>query len=234
MLNMGYFSHWNNLGYKPYMRYTLTGGTGYVQENVAFKTISPPPSGPGLTEVAKALRELEYDMMYRDQEWQDGHRDNILEKNHNRVSLGIAHGFRRGALGIYLVEDFEDSYIELALPFYSNGQVRLVGKKTKPINPDSITVFYDKPPILSKDEIFGKLKAYDTGVCVGGVTPLHSRTYFAQGLTVEATKWEQTESSIYIEFSVRQFFQKSGSGVYTIYLTEDDSKLNYTSLSIFS
>ncbi|HEV2389109.1 MAG TPA: hypothetical protein VGS04_00130, partial [Nitrososphaerales archaeon] len=36
MAYYGYFSHWDNQGFKPYMRYTLLGGKGGVYENLAL------------------------------------------------------------------------------------------------------------------------------------------------------------------------------------------------------
>ncbi|MFI5421373.1 MAG: CAP domain-containing protein, partial [Nitrososphaerales archaeon] len=42
MLQSGYFSHWDTQGYKPYMRYSVLGGTGFVEENVAYEFTSLP------------------------------------------------------------------------------------------------------------------------------------------------------------------------------------------------
>ena len=40
MLQNNYFSHWDTQGYKPYMRYSILNGTGFVEENV--RTNRPP------------------------------------------------------------------------------------------------------------------------------------------------------------------------------------------------
>src|SRR6267143_4336441 len=53
----GYFSHWDDQGYKPYMRYTLLGGTGGVTENVALNFCNTSP--PNLTLHASAPCSLE-------------------------------------------------------------------------------------------------------------------------------------------------------------------------------
>jgi uncharacterized protein YkwD len=42
MLTNGYFSHWDTNGYKPYVRYTLAGGQGAVNENIAARFSSTP------------------------------------------------------------------------------------------------------------------------------------------------------------------------------------------------
>src|SRR5208337_1125607 len=42
MLRYGYFSHNDTQGFKPYLRYTLLGGRGAVEENVAYAYASFP------------------------------------------------------------------------------------------------------------------------------------------------------------------------------------------------
>ena len=49
MLYYDYFSHWDTFGMKPYMRYTLLGGTEGVDENVAYNSqVNETCPGPGL------------------------------------------------------------------------------------------------------------------------------------------------------------------------------------------
>ena len=93
MLRYGYLSHWDVYGMKPYMRYTLLGGRGAVSENVAF--ISIQSCGlfgcHGNINVEQALKNMEYSMMYNDSQCcNNGHRDNILDPNHDLVSIGIS------------------------------------------------------------------------------------------------------------------------------------------------
>ncbi len=52
MLKNHYFSHWDTQGYKPYVRYTLAGGTGAVDENLAYQ------SGP-YSNITQSIEELE-------------------------------------------------------------------------------------------------------------------------------------------------------------------------------
>jgi uncharacterized protein YkwD len=232
MLNLSYFSHWNNLGYKPYMRYTLMGGRNFVSENVAYKFVGP-LHHYNLDMVKEFLRGSEYDMMYNDQEWQDGHRKNILDPYHNMVSLGIAHGVRKGYLFVYLVQDFEDHYVDLRVPFFKDGKVTLAGTKSQEIHPDSVMIYYDNLHPLGQ-ETLGKTKTYDAGELLGGVKPPFSPIFFQAEVTQKATKWEEDLHSLFIEFSLEAFFRKRGSGVYTIYLSEKWGERNYTSLSIFA
>jgi hypothetical protein len=53
-------------------------------------------------EVEDALKLMMYQMVYDDAEYDWGHRDNILNEDYSRVSLGVAHDERR----VYLVQDF--------------------------------------------------------------------------------------------------------------------------------
>ncbi len=82
---------------KPYMRYTLLGGNGVVDENIAYMYNSS-----GINAV-NALKEMEYNFMYNDYNCcNNGHRKNILTPQHNEVSIGVAFN----ATSVYLVEDF--------------------------------------------------------------------------------------------------------------------------------
>ena len=70
MLEYGYFSHWDIYGMKPYMRYTLLGGTEGVEENIAYqessieKCLGPICKTYGDINVKQALYDMEYNMMY--------------------------------------------------------------------------------------------------------------------------------------------------------------------------
>jgi len=53
-------------------------------------------------EVEDALQLMMYQMVYDDADYDWGHRDNILNEDYSRVSIGVAHDEHR----IYLVQDF--------------------------------------------------------------------------------------------------------------------------------
>jgi uncharacterized protein YkwD len=132
MAYYGYLSHWDNQGYKPYMRYTLLGGTGSVEENVALNycTTSQPNStqdvatGCSLQTVENAINGSEWLMLNNDSACcSDGHRQNILNPLHDSVSLGIAYN----STTVFLVEDFESDYIGNESLQVSGGTVTLQG-----------------------------------------------------------------------------------------------------------
>ena len=93
MLHNGYFSHWDIYGMKPYMRYTLLGGLGAMQENIAYTQsgvsacLGSLCKTYGNVNVSNAIAGMEYSMMYNDSICcNNGHRDNILDPNHNGAS----------------------------------------------------------------------------------------------------------------------------------------------------
>jgi uncharacterized protein YkwD len=247
MYEYGYFSHWDVQGYKPYMRYTLLNGTGTVEENVAYESTS---GGVGtfnnnLQAEENAINTLEHDMVYNDYNCcQNGHLLNIINPYHNRVSIGIMFDNSN----FYFVEDFENYYINLSNSIFtaSNENVVLRGAPLTFVNPDSVIVSYDPLPTQINASVLNSQyqKPYDEGTFLGGVIPcsgvLCSRQFGgANAITVRPTTWKVTNSSIDIVFPLQQFVAQDGSGVYTVYLTQNTFASNpndtetLTSISIF-
>ena len=238
MLQNGYFSHWDTLGYKPYMRYTILNGTGFVEENVAYEATTL-PSFVSTSSVESAIGALEYQMMNNDSACcQNGHRDNILTRYHNRVSIGVAYD----STNVYFVEDFETYLASLSTPIDQNNVITLTGNTSVGINPNSVLIFYDAPPqTLTTAELTSQYYgSYDQGTFLGGIVPPCNTIFgrclqFAQGITDQATTWQISGNSVNIQFSISDFVHKSGIGVYTIYLVQgSQSSPEYiTSISVF-
>ncbi len=245
MYQNSYFSHWDVQGLKPYMRYTILNGTGAVEENVAYESAGP-EAFTTLGAEENAISSLEHDMVYNDYKCcQNGHLLNIINPYHDRVSIGIM--FSDSAF--YFVEDFENYYINLTTPIFnsSNENVVLQGSNSTRVNPDSVEIFYDPPPIPINASVLNSQyqKPYDEGTFLGGVipcsNPLLGCTRFggANAITVKPSKWDVTSGFIDIAFSLQQFIAQDGSGVYTVYLTQNTFASNsnetemFTSLSIF-
>lgn len=114
MLSYGFFSHWDTYGMKPYMRYTLLGGRGDVDENVAYeRSITETCLGTlcnvSQINVTQSILDMESNMLYNDSACCNNlHRYDILSPSHNEVSLGIA--FNKTT--VYFVEDFINNYID--------------------------------------------------------------------------------------------------------------------------
>lgn len=149
----GYISHWDTQGYKPYMRYTLLGGSGAVSENVALdfcqdsthQHIEPCT----IETIENAINDSEWMMMNNDTLCcNDGHRIDILDSFHNQVSIGIA--WNATSSKVYFVEDFENSYFLTSKFSYSSGVVSIQTTQTVPLffNPkaDILAIYYDPLP----------------------------------------------------------------------------------------
>lgn len=233
MLYFGYFSHWDTQGFKPYMRYTLLGGRGSVSENVAYEYWSK-PHYTSLAEVEQGIKELESMMVYNDSICcNNGHRYNILNPLHNKVSIGIAYN----STHLYLVEDFENYYVNASIKLEDN-LVTLYGNIVNPIQRfTSLIVYYDaKPEAMNITQLKALRHEYTPGIFVGGILPqcFFICEKFENGTTVYAQEWVVDSYHVSISFTLQPLTQKFGPGVYTLYLTTNSSVSgSVTSFSLF-
>ena len=238
MLRYGYFSHYDTQGFKPYMRYSLLGGTGADAENVAF--IFDPSAHYTTSSAESAIMALEFAMMNNDSACcNNGHRLNILNPLHNRVSIGVAYDTNH----IYFDEEFENDYANLTYSISSSNVVTLGGV---PINSqvtdrvNSIYIAYDSTPATETvDQLNNGPHEYGPGTLVGGVLPpcnpiVNDCASFATGTTVYATTWTLNATRLDIAFPLQDFVKVHGSGVYTVYLiTGQDTNSAITSICFF-
>jgi len=222
MLENHFFSHWDTSGYKPYMRYTLAEGKGAVSENIATMF--------WYSDIKEDLKELEWSMMYDDAEWNWGHRDNILDPFHNKVSIGVAYDSN----DLYLVQDFEDDYISWSALSVSYSKVTMRGTITESGSSISqVQIHYDNVATLTSWQLENSPYngSYDVGTYVGLVV---SEGWEAtEGITITATTWSQSGSNFDMVFDLSPAFAKYGKGVYTLYLwTDSDNCL--TSFSVWN
>ncbi|MDA4125520.1 MAG: CAP domain-containing protein [Thaumarchaeota archaeon] len=246
MLKHGYFSHVDTQGLKPYMRYSLLGGNGAVEENIAysyncdgFDALTHQCSMPRFTTISSVesvISGLEYQMMYNDSGCcNNGHRDNILTGLHNRVSIGVAYN----GTNVFFVEDFENYYISLNFSVSNTSAVSMVGALLKSsVTSGSIYIAYDSTPsALTPYQLNNGPREYDPGTIVGGVLPPCpplSCPSFQQGITAYASTWKYTSTQVDLVFSLQDFINQYHSGVYTVYLiTGSDTSTAITSISVF-
>ncbi len=218
MLYNGYFSHWDIYGMKPYMRYSLLGGRGSMDENVAYRgTIYDCPAGSScdITQinVTKAIDYMENSMLYNDSACcNNGHRMNILNPNHNKVSIGVAYN----KTTVYLTEDFIDHYINWIqnTPNVSGQNVSLYGDLVQGYRYQGVEVIYDPIPQSMTLAQLNQTSSYSYGTAIGGVA---NGTYYYPGLTtIYASTYRSYRNSFEINFSISDLVQKYGQGVYTI------------------
>jgi uncharacterized protein YkwD len=217
MLKNGYFSHWDTNGYKPYMRYTLAGGKGAVDENDAWEYEYGNIFG---IDVKATLKDLEWQMINNDSSSNWGHRDNILDTLHNRVSIGIAYDNHN----VYLVQDFENDYVSWNVLNVTNNQVALQGTiQGQQTNMKQIAIFYDNPTPLTPSQLNQApyQDGYTPGTYVGLALP--PKLQATEGITITADDWSQSGNNFQISFSLTQAVTAFGKGVYTLYLQTGSS-----------
>jgi len=213
MLQKGYFSHWDTMGMKPYMRYSLEKGIGFVAENVAWSR------RPMFTtiDLMNNIKKLQHIMVYNDSLSNWGHRDTILNPIYNRVNLGIAYDSEN----LYLVQDFEyicleklvvDQMSETSYGYYVTGDT-----PWENITIEGIVMYFDpNPKNKTKYELMQEPynNGYDQGTFIGMILPKNCKS--PEGKTITATTWNVDPSNFYITFSLLEALELKGEGVYTL------------------
>jgi hypothetical protein len=223
MFYYGYFSHWDIFDMKPYMRYTLVGGLGGVSENVAYQKSSICDLGvcTGNINDTAAIEQMEYGMMYNDSVCcNNGHRDNILDPNHNQVSIGIAYNKST----IYFTEDFINNYINWSSdrPAYtSNGNVYLDGNIDSGYGLYEIFVSYD-PEVQNLTTSEVPTGPYGYGNDLAGVVSA-SNYYYQNVTTIVASDYRTRGSSFDVEFNMGNITRQYGAGEYTLMVLLNDT-----------
>jgi uncharacterized protein YkwD len=250
-------SHWMTNGEKPYMTYSRYDGTGDVAQNVAASGDKEYhdgcSSGKYLCEKVDPFREIdvaEHGMMYEDEECCDnGHRDNILDKYHTHVSIGIAYD----DYYFVLVQNFENQYITWTDEIDENNPDKSTitmagyynsnrdGVSSNDLQLTTINVYYDPLPTTRAYEENYDKAAYGVGDIVAVVVaPPSGGGYYEQPsdyTLIEANTWDISERDFAIEFSINTLSEKYGDdGVYTVVVwSQDESEDSFVAsgISIF-
>ncbi len=232
MLFFDYFNHLDPQGYKPYVRYTLLNGTGAAEENIAWQhTAEPSIFTEG--DVKLAIDKLEFEMLYDDSLYNWDHRTNILDPHHNGVSIGITYT----GTDVYVVEDFENSYISLTSPTTLSEETLTFEGTLVSGTISSAVIYYDPPPQavdLTQLRVNATLAlGYTPGTLLGAVSPSSASGPELPGYTTVASSgWEGGPGAVRVEVPLGTFLQAAGRGVYTVYL-QDSSGFSLTSYSVF-
>jgi len=149
-----FLGHWNMAGEKPYHRYAFAGGFDHISEN-AFGEWSTDNYVISSTTVSSMMKSGHGTFMEEKPPY-DGHKKNIIEKDHNFVGIGYCLSgkqFRYYEEFIDRYFEFEDVPSEVAAdePFS-------ITVKTKPENFLYYLIVYheDFPQRLSSDQISRK------------------------------------------------------------------------------
>lgn len=222
-------SHLTTSGLKPYMLYSLYDGTGYVQQNVAQISYILPTNGsqqndqkpsdlcnnsnkyyycPDIDPI-KAIEDLEYSMVYNDSKCcNNGHKNNILNKFHTHVSLGIAYN----DYSFVIVQNFENQYLDSNYTVEKNkDEIKLQAKILDPNNYNftinHVSFFLDDHPTKLNYEENKNKNSYELGdlkLMVSKPLPAYEK-YVQEDNSykiVEAEKWDSTMSNINMEMKI--------------------------------
>ena len=171
MLAYGFGGHWGLDGLKPYMRYTLAGGTGREGENVLSQRRLPgaeydsTPPDEALTKAQGVLMDS------------PGHRRNILDPLHQSVNLGIACDH----VGCFVTQQFESNHVSFdELPTINErGVLGFSGKTLNGFSYKSASVWYDLPPLPLLPSQIELAHCYSLGVPIAFVVkPLPPGNYY--------------------------------------------------------
>ena len=222
-------SHLTTDGFKPYMIYSLYNGTGYVQQNVAqIRYVLPTDYNQNndqkssdlcnkgnkyyycpILDPYKAIKDLEYSMINNDSKCcNNGHKNNILNKFHTHVSLGIAYN----KYILVIVQNFENQYLGSNYTIEKNKneikiQARILDQSKYNFSINHISFFLDEHPTNLSYEKNKNKNSYDLGDLKLMVSkPLPPFEKYIQGddsyRIVEADKWNSTTSTINLEMSL--------------------------------
>ncbi len=218
MLAYGYLSHWDIYGMKPYMRYTLLGGRGAVDENVGY--VSNESCGllgcRGTINVRNAVKNIINSMLNNDSQCcNNGHRYNILDPNHNQISIGIGYN----SSTVYMTQDFIDNYTtwNTNSPSYYNGQVSLSGSLQNGYSISQVIVSYDQPVQNMSVAQLKSTFSYSYGQQVAGVVS-NPLAYYPNITTIDADRYSINGQSFDIAFNMQNVVKQYGAGEYTVML----------------
>jgi uncharacterized protein YkwD len=220
-------SHWMTNGEKPHMTYSRLGGYGAVGQNVATQGYDLDAANSCRVGLAScmavdakgAIDRAQYRMMYDDAHADWGHRDNILDKNHTHVSIGVAHDRYFFAF----VQNFENNYVDWAQPITYNdntGDVSMRGTLEEGMTFRSINIFYDPLPTAQVYEEHKDESSYGLGEFVAiAVAPPPPGSYYEETgefVLVTGKEWRLNDEYFDIRFSMDKAYSKYGDGVYTV------------------
>ena len=206
-------THLSRNGMKPYMLYSVYGGTNYMEQNVAI-------SGYDSDELKKCnelrchkiepyeqISKAEWSMLHNDTICcNDNHRRNILDKHHTHVSIGIVYS----DYYFVLVENFENNYLVLDQQIIrDNKNVQMVGRIEASNNTytiDRIGIYYDPLPTRLFWEENKSVNSYSLGdlVAIVAKPALLFHLYEKPGnyKIIEAKRWYNDNNVMDIRFDL--------------------------------
>jgi uncharacterized protein YkwD len=245
VFNARTISHWMTNGEKPYMTYSRLGGLGDVSQNVAVSGYSQESVEACTYGLARcvpidpkfAIDMAEYGMMYDDAHADWGHRDNILDKHHTHVSLGVVYDRHYFAF----VQNFENQYVRWSQPITYNensARVSMSGTFADNLRLSTINIFYDPLPTTAVYDAHKDDTSYGLGEFVAVVVePPPFGAFYREAdeyVLIIGEQWRISGQDFNITFSTNKLHEKHGDGVYTIVIWADKGgeRLQVTNISV--
>jgi uncharacterized protein YkwD len=172
-----FLGHWGLDGLKPYMRYTLSGGTGSEGENVSgLSTPRIPGVSYSKTPIKESLMEAQEGFMQS-----SGHRAQILNPQHQEVNLGITCD------DVYcsVVQQFASNFVEfVSPPTIENGLLRFAGVTLGGTIYFNTDVYYDPLPAPLTTKQIRTTYCYDSGTPILFIRePAPPGSYYSTDIT---------------------------------------------------
>lgn len=244
MLTTRKLSHWTSDGMKPYMKYSVNGGFHEVSQNAAMQwSEGSAPSNFRLDlcktndffcltyEIEQAIDSFQYDMVYDDKECcNDGHRENILDKHHTHVSLGISYN----SFEIAYIQNFENQYVDWFQPVTFNKESSTIstsGTFADNVNLDVVSIFFDPLPTPATYEEHVDDTSYGLGDFAAIIVePPPSDSYYVEPedyVLIIADSWIADNQGFNITFPIEKMYEKYGNGVYTVVIYANDGREDF-------
>jgi hypothetical protein len=213
------------------MRYTLEGGLNYEKENSAFT------SGNQQIDAKTEIQALEHDMVFDDAASNWGHRDNILNKLHKKVSIGLAYSNN----SLALVQQFEGDYVEFYQPPALKGNILTLSGHFKlaglTLNNAAITYDSTPKPLTGAELTTGPYHSYKLGPSLGQIFPPPPPNAQYNNLpagSIIAAKGSVQDTVFWLEADISSILAK-GAGVYTVCLIalQDNKPISFSNYSIW-
>ena len=173
-------SHWGVDGLKPYMRYSLAGGYQTNGENGSGSDycIKASDRYRALGSIESEIREMMDDWMSS-----PGHRRNILDKWHKKVSIGLAWD-KYNMVGYQHFEGGLAQYSQL--PEITNGTLSISGRAVNGLRFSGkeelgLQIYYDPPPhSLTRGQVSWTY-CYDSGLQIAAFRyPLTGNSFWTE------------------------------------------------------
>jgi len=203
----GFSGHWNTRGEKPYQRYALAGGTDHVSENAASRWSSAAMAVS--LENYRSFMAASHDEFMAEVAPNDGHKQNVIAKEHNYVGLGACIEGKQ----FRYYEEYVDRYMECDPLPATVAAGDSLAVRVKPLAPSAVVyavvVFWEPLP---------------TPMTASDINSRHSYPDYTDATVASIWPWELAKGESSGSWSFPLAFPKKGSYYVHVYLDDKPYK----------